>query len=241
MDYLKSAIELKELIKATNKKVLAGNIGALNIKNIMLLRLANKDMIEVAMESYTDTFVKHTLNCNSQSKAFVMTDVVVSMVEGKKIAYYLYKGYDAAVEKGQVYFQLFNNDTFEPIGPLQFNNLEDNVFFKVEHANSEESSCNAMETEKKIEKGKSIVFLIGHMDENRLVYDIQRLIFDTVNNVQKHKTINFEFIINISKFGGKPSDELRKQVKAIDAYTQKKVKAAFPNSTFLFEFDNPKS
>jgi len=238
MEYLKSAIELKDFITATNQVLLSKNNGAVNIKNLIRVFLPKQDIIELEMESYTDVFVKKILESYKGNQSFVMTDVAETVIEGKSLSYYLYKGYDASIEKGLVYFQLFDKVTCQPIGTLQFSNLEDNVFYSVNAPDKDESSCNAMETEKKIEKGKNIVFLIGHMDEERLLYDIQRLIFDTVNNVQKHKAITFEFIINISKFGGKPSDDLRKQVKAIDEYTQTYVKPAFPNSTFLFEFDN---
>ncbi|MBS2099019.1 hypothetical protein [Carboxylicivirga linearis] len=237
MEYLKAAISLLSLIKETNN-VLLSNIDKLaKSPNYMYFKTSDNNTKEVQMVSFSNEFVNIALEDTPQSQAFVMTDIATMDVKGKKLTYILYKGYHCEIEKGMVFYQVINKETFAPIESLQFSNIEENIFYQVITPEKEESSCNAMETDKEIKGGKSIVFFIGHMDEERLIYDIQRLIFDTANNVKKHNKLQFEFIINISRFGGTPSQHLIEQVKSIEEFTQNSIYQEYPNAKFKFEFE----
>lgn len=236
MEYLEAAIDLKHLIEQANTMLLEKNHSFLKNKNLMFLKENVTDLNTIQMDEFSNEFVYSTLHQNKQAKAFVMTDLSAMMVKTQKMTYYLYKGYHKLIEKGLVFYQVINENTLDPIGGLQFSNLEKNIFYEVKAPDFEESSSNAMEPEKQIEGEKSIVFFIGNLNEERLVYDIQRLIFDTVNNLQKHKRLKFHFIINISKFNGKPSPELFQQVDAIKTFTNTRLKSEYPNSDFVFEF-----
>ena len=77
---------------------------------------------------------------------FVISDFVTTINNGRKITYYLYKGYNKISDKGLVYFQLIDKETLAPTSELQFSNIEDNIFLKPEIPTTEESSCNAIET-----------------------------------------------------------------------------------------------
>nr|WP_321408916.1 hypothetical protein [uncultured Carboxylicivirga sp.] len=237
MEYLKAAYSLISLIKETNLTLLASTDKLLKSPNYMFIKNNDSIVQEVEMTAFSNEFVNATLT-KTPSHAFVMTDIATMDVKGQKLTYVLYKGYHSILEKGLVFYQIINQETIQPIESLQFSNIEDNIFYQINAPLKEESSCNAMETDKEIKGGKSIVFFIGHMDEERLIYDIQRLIFDTVNNVKNHIKLHFEFIINISRFGGKPSTDLFSHVKAIDEFTQKHLYPEYPNVTFTFEFDN---
>lgn len=143
------------------------------------------------------------------------------------------------MEKGLVFYQPIKEETLSPFGNFEFSNSETNIFFQREEPEAEESTCNAMETDKVIENGKSIVFFIGHMDEKRLTYDIQRLIVDTVNNVSKHPRLHFEVIIQYSVYGGNPSGKFLDQIHEIEAYTREKVTREYTNISFnvIYEQD----
>ncbi len=237
MEYLEAAVALRAFIKETNNKMLAKTAELMQHPNRMLIKLSKTEVKETMMEAYTNEFVLSTLQSADNTEAFVLTDLAEMEVQGKKLTYILYKGYHAAIEKGLVFFQVIDKQTLEPQGPLQFSNMEDNIFYSIKVSNPEESSCNAMETDKVIKDGKSIVFFIGHMDEKRLEYDIERLIFDTVNNVTKHPRLTFYFILQIAHYGGSPSQELKDEVKKIDAFTQKYIYPEYPNAKFEFEFE----
>ncbi len=237
MDYLEGAVFLKHLIKSTNSKLLKLNDNGLIVKNKMVIRSVFGKAIEVTMDEFTNEFVKKTLS-EYDSEAFVITDFVTIVDKGQELTYFLYKGYHSIFDKGLVYFQLVNKETLAPIGDLQFSNLEDNIFYPIKVPNYEESSCNAIETDENTTKNPSIAFLIGNMNEERLVFDIQRLIFDTANNVQKHKNRQFKFYLQISVFGNKPSEDFLQQIESINKSVEKHIKPEYPNSTFIFDLDN---
>ena len=237
MEYLKAAVSLKSLIKDTNSVLLQRAESVLNQPNRMRVMSDDGNIQEIEMEAFTNDFVSNTLKGLGQSTAFVITDIASMVIKGTEVTYLLYKGYHSSIEKGLVLFQVVNKETLAPIGPLQFSNMEENIFYPVDTPQGEESSCSAMETDKKIEGGKSIVFLIGNMDEQRLAYDIERLIFDTVSNVEKHPKLNFSFIIHIAHYGGAPTDDLKAQVSAIDAFTQQYIYPEYPNATFDYTYE----
>ncbi len=236
MDHIEEAAFLKGLVRETNKKLLDINKNGLVNKNLMVVHTIFGQTLDIKMDAFTNEFVLKTLQEND-SDTFVITDLVTIVNEGKELTYFLYKAYSTLFDKGVVYFQPINKKTFEPKGDLKFSNLEDNIFYKVEYPDIEESSCNAIETKETTVKNPSVAFLIGHMNEERLLLDIKRLIFDTANNVQKHKNRQFHFIIQISKFGGKPSEEFLYRLDDIKKMTEKHIAPEYPNSTFKFELD----
>ncbi len=236
MDHIEGAAFLKRIVRETNNKLLNMNKGGLVNKNLMVVHTIFGQELDIKMDAFSNEFVLKTLQEND-SDFFVITDLVNLVHEGKELTYFLYKGYSNLFDKGVVYFQPINKKTFEPKGELKFSNLEDNIFHKVEYPDIEESSCNAIETKETTVKNPSVAFLIGHMNEERLLLDIKRLIFDTANNVQKHKNRQFHFIIQISKFGGKPSEEFLYRLEDIKKTTEKYIKAEYPNSTFVFDLD----
>jgi len=241
MKYLKAAISLLSLINETNESLLSNIEKLAQSLNYMFIKTSDNNTKEVQMVAFSNEYVNIALKDTPQSQAFVMTDIATMDVKGKKLTYLLFKGYHSEIEKGMVFYQVINKETFAPIESLQFSNVEENIFYQIITPEKEESSCNAMETDKVIKGGKSIVFFIGHMDEDRLVYDIQRLIFDTANNIKKHPKLQFEFIINIAKYGGKPSKQLMDEVQSIDEYIQKHFYPEYPNAQFKFEFEQDES
>lgn len=237
MDYLEAAVVLKNLLIKCNKEFLIKNKGELVNKNEMLVRSNFGKEIGINMDAFTNEFVTKTIK-EYESEAFVMTDFVSMMQDGKELNYFLYKGYSRYFDKGLVYFQLVNKETFEAIGELEFSNLEDNIFYSVESPEFEESSCNAIETSENTTKKPCIAFLIGHMNEDRLLFDIQRLIYDTANNVQKHKNRQFKFIIQIDKFGGDASRNFLTQLDKIKQSLTQTFAPTYPNCEFVFAMDN---
>ena len=172
------------------------------------------------------------------TKAFVITDMAAMPVKEHMLTYWLYKGYHQGMEKGMVYFQPIDQQSLQKQGQLQYSNLEENIFLKHAGPDFEESSCNAMETDEEIEGGKSIVFLIGNMDESRLLYDIERLIVDSANNVQNHKSLSFKFILNINKFGGLPSNDFLGRLNVIEKFAKEQISAEYGNTRFIFELES---
>ena len=237
MEYLKAAVSLRNMIGDANTQFLKDRERAAETPNRMLMESSDGNRRSIVMDAYSNEFVNGALENAGCVQAFVVTDLAGMTVNGKEMTYILYKGYHALIEKGLVYYQIVDEGTLNPKGPILFSNMEDNIFFTVDEPESEESSCNTMETDKVVEKGKSIVFFIGHMDEDRLTYDIQRLIFDTVNNVTKHPKLKFEFIIQIARYGARLSEELKERVRAIDSFTREHVRPAYPNSTFEFTYE----
>ena len=237
MEYLKAALSLISLIRETNSILLKHSVEIVNSPNQMWIKMPEGDSRKVLMDSYTNDFVLYTLDSLKNTEAFVMTDIDAMDVKGQDYIYLLYKGYHRELEKGIVCYQLINKISLAPIGELQFSNMEENIFYTIEAPGVEESSCNAMETDKNVEGGKNIIFLIGHMNEARLAYDIQRLIFDTVNNVTRHPTLNFNFTIHISRYGGKPSSELKERVSSIENFTSQYICSEYPNTQFEFSYE----
>ncbi|PTN08012.1 hypothetical protein [Mangrovibacterium marinum] len=238
MQYLEAAIELKKLIRKVNHLQMQKETTVLSHKNAMFLFLNDKSLLEVTMKEFTNDFVNAVLDQHPETRAFVMTDMAAMDLKGQKLTYWLFKGYHRGMEKGMVYFQPIDELSLQKNGRLQFSNLEENIFLRHQAPAFEESSCNAMETEEQQEGEKSIVFLIGNMDENRLLYDIERLIVDTASNVQKHKSLAFKCILNISKFGGLPSNDFLERLNAIEKFTRQEVAAEYGNCRFSFELES---
>ncbi|WP_372775196.1 hypothetical protein [Mangrovibacterium sp.] len=237
MDYLKSALELKQLIRKVNHLQTQKETSVLAHRNSMFLFSGSHLIAEQVMAEFTNEFVQKTLAVYPNATSFVMTDLAATKVKEKTLTYWLYKGYHTGLEKGMVYYQPIDEQSLNKIGRLQYSNLEDNIFLKHSAPDFEESSANAMETEEQIEGSKSIVFFIGNMDETRLLYDIQRVIFDTLNNVQNHKNLNFRFILNITRFGGKTTTEFLAQLKDIEHFVKKELEREYPNVRYVFDLE----
>jgi len=234
MQYLQAALSLKSFIEESNT-VLFQNKETLKANpNRMRIQMGNDSIQEIEMKCFTNDFVQKTLQSIQGSNAFIITDISSKNINGKKYFYMLYKAYHSKIEKGLVFYQMINEDSLSPSGSIQFSNLEDNIFYSIEEPEGGESTCNAMETDKVIENGKSIVFFIGHTHEKRLAYDIERLIFDTVNNVTRHPKLHFSFIIQISVYGGNISGSFIDQLNEIEEFTKKYVYPEYKNATFDF-------
>ena len=233
MDYLETAVALKQLIAKTNEVLLDKNKGELTVPNKMLVRTNFGNVIETTLGAFTNVSVRDALK-EYESEAFVITDFVATEQQGQELSYFLYKGYSRVFDKGLVFFQLVNKETFEPVGKLEFSNIEDNIFYEVIGPKHEESSCNALETKDNTAKNPCVAFLISHMNEERLLYDINRLIFETANNVQKHKNRNFKFIIQIDKNGGELSEQFKVEIDKMAQSLEKNFKPEYPNCEFVF-------
>ncbi|RKD90675.1 hypothetical protein [Mangrovibacterium diazotrophicum] len=238
MIYLKAALELKQLIRKVNHLQIQKESTVLDHKNSMFLFTGGKLLAEKAMDEYSNDFVLATLAKYPEATSFVMTDLATTDLKDRKLTYWLYKGYHVGLDKGMVYYQPIEEQNLRKVGRIQFSNLETNIFLLHQAPDFEESSANAMETDEEIEGGKAIVFLVGNMNETRLLYDIQRLIFDSANNVQNHKSLSFKFILNVSKFGGKSSDDFKKKLNEIELFTRDKVAAEYANARFVFDLEN---
>ncbi len=237
MKYLKAVIDTKSLIVNANNILLTKNNGIVIKQNIFLSTASGTEINESELNEFTNESVFNKLASDKNINTFVISDFVTTINNGRKITYYLYKGYNKISDKGLVYFQLIDKETLAPTSELQFSNIEDNIFLKPEIPTTEESSCNAIETKNNKPDKPEIAFLIGHMNEERLIYDIERLIIDTVSNVHKHKQLTFKFIIRISKFGGSPSEKLEKQIEEIEEYTHSIIQKEFTNAHFEFELE----
>ena len=237
MDYLEAALELKLLIRKVNHLQIQKESTVLGHKNSLFLFRGSKPLAELPMTEFTNEFVNSALSQYSETTALVMTDLTSMMLKDRQLTYWLYKGYHIQLEKGMVYFQPIDEQSLTKQGRLQYSNLESNLFFKLNAPDCEESTCNAMETDVQEEGAKHIVFFIGNMNEERLLFDVQRLIFDTLSNVQNHKNIRFYFILNISKFGSHPSGAFLEQLKVIDNFTAKYLVPEYPNASFQFDIE----
>lgn len=235
MDILKSASELKKLIIYTNKLLLSKNKGKLVQKNCIVVKNKNSHAIDSEMSSFTNSFVQQTIEKNSNCEAFVISDIAQMDVKGKKISYFLYKGYHNLIDKGLVCYQLIDENTFEPTGNLQFSNSEENIFFNIKQPKIEESSCNAIETKNHTKEKPEIAFIIGHVNKERLLYDIQRLIIDTANNVSKNQDTYFKFIIQVSLFNSNDTTKLMPEINEIEKQTKKHISPLYTNTSFVFE------
>lgn len=235
MDYIKAAAALKQLIKFTNSHLTESNKIAFDQPNLIVLKTLSDPPSINYLNEFTNDAVKKAVSEAHNCSLFVITDVATMNIKGKKLTYYLYKGYHKMLEKALVFFQPISESTFLPIGNLQFSNIEPNIFFETSAPNYEESSCNALETKNHSKEKPEIAFLIGHTHIKRLTYDIQRLLIDTVNNVSKNPQTNYKFIIQASLFGAKENDGLQNALSNIESDTKKYIEPEYTNAKFQFE------
>lgn len=238
MQYLQAAHTLKQLIRHVNHLQTQKEPSVRSHCNSLFLFSHGKPFVELEMTSFTNKFVELALEKYPETEALVMTDMAKMMVRERELTYWLYKAYHAGLEKGMVYYQPIDENSLSKIGNLQFSNLEANIFFKPDIPETEESSVNALEGESPEEGVKLIVFLVGHANEERLLYDIQRLIFDSVSNVQNHKGLKFHFVLNISKFREKPGDIFIHKLQTIQDYVPEFLTTDYPNVTISFELEH---
>lgn len=215
MTYLQKTKELQEFIAEINISVIRNSIVALSLPNHLFLKSENT-FSHLEMERFSDEYIVEQIYALPGCELFAFTNMVSTQINGVAITYILYKCYSRFNENGFVYYQVVDNDNFSPIGELKFSNFEENIFFKVVPPNFEESSCNALEASESSFDNKKIVFLIGNLNEERLLFDIERLIVTTTFNSKKHSSLTFHYIISISVFGGKKSDEFDTKLRAIN-------------------------
>lgn len=237
MELIKAALSLKQHIEDTNAKLVEKNKDGLVLKNVMALKSNCGEVKAISMDSFTNIFVEDVLNSKKDTEAFVISDLAAMEVKDQVITYFLYKAYHKKLEKGLVFYQMINPDTMQINGDLQFSNLEENVFFKAPQPDFEESSCNAIETDNHTKDAPEIAFLIGHTNEERLSYDIQRLIIETAHNILKNPNVNYRFILQISVFGSTPSKEFEATVQDLEKATTELIEPAFRNAKFIFELE----
>lgn len=237
MQQLNAALFLKDLIEKTNTQNSLNQSNDLNQVNFIFNIDPNGQLVFAQMSEFSNEFVHSFLSRNNEIEAFVITDVASMDVKGKQITYFLYKGYHKQLEKGLVFYQIFNPESMEFISDLQFSNSEENIFYQPFNPDGEESSCNAMETANHTKKNPEIAFLIGHINEERLIYDIERLIIDTTFNVLKNPKANYNFILQISRYGEDPTNELKTKVKEIENTTKTLFEPVFKNVRFNFVWE----
>ena len=238
MEYLEAAIILKRLISKTNSLLLKEYTSGIMNKNIMLIRSNFGNEIEVNMKSYTNQVIKTHLEEYANSEAFVISDFVSAMQDGKLCNYFVYKGYGALFDKGLVFYQFINNQNFQPIGKLEFSNLEQNIFYDVDEPKIRASKCCALETDENTAKNPSVAYLIENENEDRLLFDIQKLIYETANKVQKHKKRHFKFYIKINKFIDNTSPGFFLKLDNLQYSLTKEFNNEYPNCTFIFTTEN---
>lgn len=234
MDYLKAAIALRKQIEKSNKDLPKHLSVAVKGRHIMYLSCKDGTEHVFEMKAYTNAYVNEILKKYDCVEMFVITDRATTVQKDAEIHYYLLKGYHTSLEKGLVFFQPINKEDASPIGDLQFSNIEDNIFLPVPEHKVEESSCNAMETDDSTTAHRKIVFFIGNLDEERLYLDLQRLVYDTLYNVQLHSQLKFNFIIEISVFEGQASTTFKEQVVALEHFINEEYIHLHPNSTINF-------
>lgn len=234
MSYIQAAIVLNKLVTVTNQSISSDNLITQESPNYLFINSAQKT-VQLKMKSFTDDFIKEQINQQPQCHSIVFTNLVTTIIQGKELSYILYKCYHKHMDKGFVYYQTVNKESLQPVGDLQFSNQEENIFFNLPEPDFEESSCNALEAKGSTAENKKIVFLIGNMNEERLLFDIERLIVTTLYNTCKHPTLKFHFIINIAKFGGDIDNSFDQKLMPVKKETQTLL-AGFPNITFAFEY-----
>lgn len=237
MQYLQSAYSLKQLIRHVNRLQLQKEPSVRWHCNSLFLFTNEKPFVELEMTSFTNEFIESALEKYPEASALVMTDLATMQVRDRALTYWLYKAYYVGLEKGMVYYQPIDKTNLSKIGSLQFSNLEPNIFLPFAVPKIEESSVNALESEADEEGVRKIVFLVGHWDEGRLLYDIQRLILDSASNAQKHKGLKFHFVFNISKFREKPREAFSRELQFITNYIPEFLSSDYPNVAISFDVE----
>ena len=235
MMYLQATSDLKKFIADSVKIFMHGISQGNRDFNQIYLSIEDKIKHQNVPEFNNEYILELLKTYPVATSIFMITDKATTTIQGKEITYFIFKGYHELVESGMVYYQIIDKDKLTPIGELQFSNQETNIFYEVKMPDFEESSCNAMETDDSGKDHKKIVFFVGNMNEERLLFDIERLIFTTLNNIQKHESLKFTFIINIARFGGEMSNSFTAQLEKIKELS-KMVLKDHPNVNLLFEF-----
>lgn len=234
MKYLQETKELQNFITEINEKVIENKIIDSSLPNHLFLKSENKSN-HLKMERFADDYILEQINSTPECTFLVFTNLVNTRVKGDDFTYFLYKGYSKHTHKGFVYYQVVHNEDLSPIGGLQFSNFEDNIFFKSLAPDFEESSCNAIEAVGSTATNKKIVFLIGNLNEERLLFDIEHLIVTTTFNSKKHSSFTFHYIVSISVFGHKISNDFTIKLENIKTACNALVESN-QNLKFSFEY-----
>ncbi len=234
MQYLQATIQLRKNIEEINAYYLKHTDAS--VRNMHLFSSDNEELV-LELTEFTNEKVQEALQAHPDKDFLVISDFVEMENKGQQLTYFLYKAYHRHLEKGLVFYQLIDKESRQPIQGVQFSNTEADIFYPLAENPVEESSCNAIETKDNTPAKPEIAFLIGHMDEARLLYDIERLIVETACNVAKHEKLNFRFILRISVFGAKPSADIEEKIEAIQKLTREGFTPLFPNAHFFFELE----
>ena len=234
MSYLQATLDLKKFISDSvtiyMNEIACGNRDFNQIYFNIKGKIEHRNIVE-----FNNEHISELIKDCPDASIFMITDKATTTIQDQEITYFIFKGYHDMVESGMVYYQIIDKYKFSPNGDLQFSNQETNIFYDVHMPDFEESSCNAMETNDSGKDHKRIVFFIGNLNEERLLFDIERLIFTTLNNIKNHNSLRFTFIINIARFGGEMSSTFFNRIDGIKNTTKKILKDQ-PNVNFVFEF-----
>lgn len=214
MKYLQETQALEKFITEINEQVIKDKLIDSSLPNHLFLKSENKSS-HLKMERFADDYILEQINSMPKCTFLVFTNLVSTQIKGNVLTYFLYKGYSKLTEKGFVYYQVVHNDTLSPLGELLFSNFEDNIFFKSLAPDFEESSCNVIEAAESTATNKKIVFLIGNLNEERLLFDIEHLIVTTAFNSKRHSAFTFHYLLSISIFGHKISDDFTMKLENI--------------------------
>ena len=234
MKYLQETQELQKFITEINEQVIENKLIDSSLPNRLFLKSENKST-HLKMERFADDYILEQINAMPECTFLVFTNLVSTRIKGDDLTYFLYKGYSKLTEKGFVYYQVVHNHDLSPIGELLFSNFEDNIFFKSLAPDFEESSCNVIEAVGSTATNKKIVFLIGNLNEERLLFDIEQLIVTTAFNSKKHSSFTFHYILSISVFGHKISNDFIIKLEKIKTACNALVENS-SNLKFSFEY-----
>ena len=236
MDYFKAAVILNQLIKSTNNKLLAQYKTGIVEEKQMAIRSNFGKIIYQSVSKTNLEFVKKNIE-EFNSEAFVISDFIISHSNNSEMTYFIYKGFHKLIDKGLIFYQLVDKYNLNPIGDLQFNGFEENIFYTVDAPNFKECTYEVLERDENTIKAPSIDFMIVYKVEERLIYDLQRLIFKAANNALKHKKCMYKFHVRITALDSKISSQFIAEVEAISKTLQQILAPEYPNSTFIFELD----
>lgn len=116
--------------------------------------------------------------------------------------FFIIKLYFAGAPAGYIYSVPFSQTekavTFDDI---RYVGSDNNDFLEYSELEGEGSSCNAIKMDPKAPYDYRAAFLIGHMNEERLWVDVDRLVTDMYCKLAIDSTRQFELFFEISKFG----------------------------------------
>ncbi|TLX73060.1 hypothetical protein E9993_16500 [Labilibacter sediminis] len=237
MEFFKAAVILNQLIKSTNTTLLNDYKTENHQKNQLFIRSNFGKIILHPIEKSNPEFIKQTIN-EFNSEAFILANLINTHKEDHDISYFIYQGFHKLIDQGLVYIQMVDPYTHSAVGDLQFYSLEGNIFYPIISPNIKESTYEVKKREESTIKCPSVSFSICHHNEERILYDLKRLILKSANNAQKHKNCQYTYHIQINLENNKMSPQCIKAIKTLEQSIQQDLLPEYPNSTFIFTIDN---